>query len=234
MSMAATSYETFSNRIIKQIGAWSISLQLPEDGSIAALNRQADRATAAFLEAFVGMGDVEVATGDVEVLDGAGRVSQYFEDVPVFKVDGDRFRPHPDSGVPQPSEMVLLHGIWLVCGLAVDTGNHSSESGLYVPDSFRFSVGAFDTIHDDGRVVHEGQNAQVATYTDVWLDHTTDPTTRELRSNRRLAAVNRPRLEAFLSRWEQLTGSPIDWWESVHYKGIHRYGFSPEPLEGVP
>src|SRR5207302_291637 len=120
---------------------------------------------------------------------------------PLFRVEGGAFRPHPDSGVPQPSESVMLHKVWLECGLVIVHGQAAGTQ--YLPDSFRFSHSCIDTLLDDERVLHDCPAATVATYTDVWLDDTYDIRRGEFRDNRRMAALNRPRLEAFLRRWEK-------------------------------
>jgi hypothetical protein len=216
--------DTFSSRV-KDVGDWLISFDVPGDGSVAASNRFVDRSVGFFLEAFAGLGEVERASGDVEVLDDTGRRRQFFEDVPLRDVGGHHYRSDPRSGVPMPGDLVLVSAVRLDCGLRIVEGDRTISLG----ETFRFVHLCDQDLTEDDRVVQINPIAFVATSTDVWLDVTFDPKTRRPRDNRRTAALNRPRLEAFLHRWEQFAGKPITEWTSEQTKRIQRYGFSPVP-----
>jgi hypothetical protein len=208
----------------EKAGAWDINLGSLEPASPRVLNQKADDVTQAFVEAFAELGTMEYAEGTFTEVAEDGRITAVWGEVPLVGHEG-RFRPVADADVGSPSERKILSSIMLVYTVTVihagpDEDSKPLSDGLY----FHYDSDLSGVVGD--LATSNSAFARVDSEVDPWLDAPLHG--GRFLDNRGTAAVNRPRLEKALRRWESAMGKPIDHVTSVPYQNyVDRYGFRP-------
>ncbi|MBJ7596638.1 MAG: hypothetical protein DLM67_00430 [Candidatus Nephthysia bennettiae] len=206
----------------EKAGAWDIGLDPSDSTTVSALNEAADHATGAFVDAFAEIGTLEYAEGTLTEIADDGRILSVRSEIPLVEQDG-RFRPAPDAQPAVLTERAVLSSAILTYTVTVrqtDAENNSKTltGGLF----FYYDSGLSGLVGQPA--ASDGAFARVDVEVDPWLD--TPIHGGKFLDNRTIAALNRPRLENALRRWETATGKPIDHQTSVPYPAlVDRYGF---------
>ncbi len=208
----------------EKAGAWDIYLGALDVASLRALQQTVDDVTKAFVEAFAEIGTLDYAEGTVVEIGSSGRILSVRGEMPMEMHEG-RFRPTAEIDLDLPAERTVLSSIMLVYTVTViqagaEQGSVPVSGGLY----FHFDSDLPSVVGESA--TSQSAFARVDVEVDPWLDAPLHG--GKFLDNRATAAINRPRLESALRRWEAATGKPIDHVTSVTYAPfIGRYGFRP-------
>ena len=208
----------------EKAGAWDIDLGALDVASPRTLEQTADEVTEAFVQAFAEIGTLEYAEGTVTEIGEDGRILSVQGEVQLVWHEG-RFRPAPDAYIGPDAGRAVLSSIMLVYTVTVNQADSEQQlvsvsSGLY----FHYDSDLPDVVGQSA--TSHSAFARVDVEVDPWLDAPLHG--GKFLDNRAIAALNRPRLERALRRWEAAMGKPIDNATSVPYQSfIDRYGFRP-------
>jgi hypothetical protein len=205
----------------EKAGAWDIELGALDVASVRALEQTADDVAEVFVQAFAEIGTLEYAEGTVTEIGEDRRILSVQGEVPLVWHEG-RFRPAPDADVGPEAGGAVLSSFMLVYTVTVNQAEQSVpvSSGLY----FHYDSDLPDVVGQPA--TSRSAFARVDVEVDPWLDAPLHG--GRFLDNRAIAALNRPRLERALRRWEAAMGKPIDHATSVPYPAfIDRYGFRP-------
>lgn len=206
-------------------GGWTIDLGDLQLSSPQAWMEAADRMTGAFLEAFSTVCSPRTNDGYVVQLTADGRVLGIEGDVTFELRQGGVFRPRPDTPYGPVKEGSVTGGITVGCSVMVlHPGRDHSIAEFFNGMYFHYHSGA-DLLEDDTGMLGPAY-VTVSAQADPWLDAPLHD--GRFQDNRAIAALNRPRLEEALRRWEAAVGKPIsDIWSVSFPNLVYRYGFRP-------
>jgi hypothetical protein len=208
---------------IEQTGLWSIDLGSLDTSSPAFLNQMAERVTKAFWEGFEDICNLEWAEGDIVQVGQDGLIDAVSAEIPLEHSGDGRFRPTGSAGVGGSEDRTVLSRVMLTCGVTLQLPDGETRE---LPDSlhFHYDTGLPSTVGEPAKST--SASATVGVEVDPWLDAPWNLRARI--DNRSVAALNRPRFEQALRKWETAIGKPISEVSSVPYPDlIDRYGFRP-------
>ena len=210
---------------VEQAAFWSIHLKAPDaDASASLYNQMADEATQAFWGAFRDLCSLERAEGDIVEIGEDGRIGAVWAEVLLeHRADDGRFRPSTTADVPDIGDRRVLSRVVVTCGARLQLPNGRVRE---LPDSLHFQYDSDLPSAIGEPAIPRSPTAIVAVEVDPWLDAPWNLRGRV--DNRDVAALNRPRLEQALRKWESAVGSSISEVSSVPYPDlVDRYGFRP-------
>jgi hypothetical protein len=220
MNRAADGERTYGYK--ESAGQWSIDLGHHDATSIESLGMTADRAARAFLDAFSDVCVVRSADGVITEIGDDGRILDVWGEVPLEHKPDHSFVPLSDDGRGDHSRRSALTSFTLRCDVLVqEEGDVATlQNGLYL----HYGSGLTTVVGE--QVKFGSRYVSAATEVDPWLDAPLHG--GRFLDNRITAAINRPRLERALRRWESALGRPISEASSVPYPAfIYPYGFRP-------
>ena len=220
MNLAADGKRTYGYK--ESAGLWSANLGQLDTTSTESLAAAADRAARAFMNAFVEICAVHSAEGVITEIAEDGSILDVWGEVPLERRDDLSFGPASDGAPGDSSRSLALTSFTLRCDVLVqEKGNVATlQNAMYL----HYESGLQTVV---GEQVRFGSAyVSVAVEVDPWLDAPLHG--GRFLDNRITAALNRPRLERALRRWEAALGQQLSEPSSVPYPTfIDRHGFRP-------
>ncbi|MDQ6901334.1 MAG: hypothetical protein M3072_17865 [Candidatus Dormibacteraeota bacterium] len=190
--------------------------------SIESLRAPADRAARAFQEALADICVVRSAEGVITEIGNDGRIVDVWGEVPLEQLPDRSFGPAIEDAPGGSANQSALTSFTLSCDVLVQEERElvTLPNGL----DLHYHSGLHTLIGDPVRF--GAAYVSVAAEVDPWLDAPLHG--GRFLDNRITAALNRPRLERALRRWESAFGRTISEISSVPYPAlVDRYGFRP-------